>query len=107
MSRQPCAYILARGRNGTLYIGVTSNLIARLHQHRSAAGKGFSARYEVNRLVYFEMLEDMYSAISREKQLKAWRREWKVNLIERENANWDDLAPGLGLPPADGPPSSP
>ena len=99
MDRQPCVYILASRRHGTLYIGVTSNLIQRLHKHRIAEVPGFTSRYAVYRLVYFEMFEDMPSAIAREKQLKNWRRDWKVALIERGNPFWDDLAIGLGFEP--------
>jgi putative endonuclease len=99
MERQPCVYILASNRHGTLYIGVTSNLPGRLHQHLGGEGAGFASRYGVHRLVHFEMLDDMASAIAREKQLKAWRREWKVNLIERDNPFWEDRAVELGLVP--------
>lgn len=97
MGRQPCVYILASGYLGTVYIGVTPNLTARLDEHRSGTVEGFTSRYKVFRLVYFELLGDMPTAIKREKQLKAWRRAWKCNLIERENPAWNDLAPGLGL----------
>ena len=97
--RQPCAYILASGQYGTLYIGVTSNLLARLYQHRSGAVPGFTSRYGVFRLVRFEMFEDMPTAIAREKQLKRWHRDWKINLIEQDNPQWIDLAVGLGLEP--------
>jgi putative endonuclease len=96
--RQPCVYILASQRSGTLYIGVTSDLIARLYQHRTGQVKGFTARYHVHRLVRFEQFETMHEAISREKQLKRWHRQWKINLIESENPEWADLAPALGLP---------
>jgi len=97
--RNPCVYILASKPVGTLYIGVTSDLIARLWQHRNGATRGFASRYSVYRLVRYEMFRDMESAISREKQLKRWHRPWKVNLIESENLDWHDLAVGLGLPP--------
>jgi len=97
--RQPCTYILASKAYGTLYIGVTSDLVARLQQHRTNAVSGFTSRYGVHRLVRFEMFGDMASAIAREKQLKRWHRQWKINLIESENPDWHDLAPGLGLPP--------
>ncbi len=97
--REPCVYILSSGRHATLYIGVTSNLIQRLHQHRSNGFAGFTARYNVKRLVYFERADTMESAILREKQLKAWRRDWKIALIERENPFWEDLAIPLGFPP--------
>jgi putative endonuclease len=96
---QPCVYILASKPYGTLYIGVTSDLIARLYQHRSGQVKGFSSKYAVKRLARFEQFGDMASAIAREKQLKRWHRQWKINLIESENPDWHDLAPGLGLPP--------
>jgi putative endonuclease len=99
MDRQPCVYILASQTHGTLYIGVTSDLIARLHQHRTGSVPGFTSRYRVHRLVRFEMFGDMEGAILREKQLKRWHRQWKINLIESENPQWVDLAVGLGLPP--------
>lgn len=88
---------LASGRYGTLYIGVTSDLMGRLWQHRNNALPGFTSRYGVNRLVHFEMSGDMKHAIAREKQLKNWRREWKINLINGENPEWRDLAVGLGF----------
>ena len=97
--KQPCVYILASGPYGTIYIGVTSDLIARLWQHRTGSVKGFTKRYRVHHLVRFEQFEDMASAIAREKQLKRWHRPWKINLIESENPDWHDLAPALGLPP--------
>jgi len=99
--RQPCVYILASQRHGTLYIGVTSNLVARLWQHRNGTVEGFTNRYAVHRLVRYELFGDMDRAISREKQLKRWHRQWKINLIESENPDWHDLAVGLGLPPID------
>ena len=97
--RQPCVYILASGFNGTLYIGVTSNLIARLHQHRTAEIPGFTSRYGIKRLVHYELTETMEVAILREKQLKRWHRDWKLNLIEQHNPHWADLAAGLGFVP--------
>ncbi len=99
MAKQPCVYVLANGRIGAIYIGVTSNLLARLYQHRAGEVPGFTARYGVTRLVRYEMFADMPTAIAREKQLKRWHREWKMNLIESENPDWDDLAVGLGLEP--------
>ena len=99
MDRQPCVYILASQPYGTLYIGVTSDLLGRLYQHRSGAIPGFTSRYRVHRLVRFEMFGDMEHAILREKQLKRWHRGWKVNLIEQDNPHWDDLAVGLGFEP--------
>ena len=97
--KQPCVYILASKPYGTIYIGVTSDLVARLYQHRSGEATGFTSRYAVYRLVRFEQFGDMATAIAREKQLKRWHRPWKINLIESENPDWHDLAPGLGLPP--------
>ncbi len=102
MARAPSVYILASRRHGTLYVGVTSNLMARLHQHRTGAQKGFTSQYRVYRLVHLEMFDDMYAAITREKQLKAWRRAWKIALIEENNPFWEDRAIELGfdlLPP--------
>ncbi|HEU4959602.1 MAG TPA: GIY-YIG nuclease family protein [Sphingomonas sp.] len=97
MAKQPCVYILASGYLGTVYIGVTSDLAARLHHHRSGAVDGFTKRYKVYRLVHFEVFDDMSNAIAREKQLKRWHRDWKCNLIEQTNPEWNDLAPGLGI----------
>lgn len=97
--KEPCVYILASQPYGTLYIGVTSHLIGRLMQHRSGAVPGFTAQYGVHRLVRFEACDTMEQAITREKQLKRWHRQWKINLIQSENPNWVDLAVGLGLPP--------
>ncbi|WP_395330072.1 GIY-YIG nuclease family protein [Novosphingobium sp. BL-8H] len=96
--RQPCTYILASGHYGTLYIGVTSNLAGRLWQHRSDALTGFSQRYHVHRLIHFELFGDMERAITREKQLKNWHRQWKINLINAANPEWQDLTAELGLP---------
>ena len=95
--KQPCVYILASQPYGTLYIGVTSDLIARLWQHRKGEVKG--STYCVHQLVRFEQFGTMHDAISREKQLKRWHRNWKISLIESENPPWVDLAPSLGLPP--------
>jgi putative endonuclease len=95
----PTVYILASHRNGTLYIGVTSNLIQRLHQHRSGLIEGFSSDYGVKQLMWFEAGGTMEAAIQREKQIKKWNRQWKIALIERENPDWRDLAVGLGFDP--------
>jgi len=94
---QPCVYILASKRNGTLYIGVTSDLAARLHQHRDGQVEGFTAKYGVHRLVWFEQHATMESAITREKRLKKWNRAWKLRLIEEGNPQWRDLAEELGF----------
>jgi putative endonuclease len=99
IQRDPCVYILASKPFGTLYIGVTSDLIGRLWQHRTNAVPGFTAKYCVHLLVRFEQLGDMEQALLREKQLKRWHRQWKINLIQSENPQWVDLAVGLGLPP--------
>ena len=95
----PCVYILASEPYGTLYIGVTSDLIQRLAQHREGVTGGFTARYGVHRLVRYEMFGDMEGAILREKQLKRWHRQWKINLIEGDNPHWIDLAIELGFEP--------
>jgi putative endonuclease len=99
MERQPAVYILASVRNGTLYIGVTSNLMGRIVQHRDGLTGGFTKRYGVKRLVWFQMADTMEAAITREKQLKVWRRAWKIALIEAENPAWRDLAEDLGFDP--------
>jgi len=94
-SKQPAVYILASERNGTLYIGVTSNLLQRIWQHRNDLVEGFSERYNVHNLVYFEMHENMESAIARENQIKKWNRRWKLELIEKHNPYWRDLYPEI------------
>jgi putative endonuclease len=94
---QPCVYLLASKRNGTLYIGVTSNLLARIHQHRTGAVRGFTREYAVKQLVWFERHATMDSAITREKRIKKWNRAWKLQLIEAENPDWRDLAEDLGF----------
>jgi putative endonuclease len=97
--RNPCVYLLSNRHYGAIYIGVTSNLLQRLVQHREGLIPGFTTRYKVHRLVHFEMFGEMEPAILREKQLKRWHRQWKINLINAENPEWRDLAVGLGLPP--------
>jgi len=88
-------YMLASGVGGTLYIGVTSDLISRGYQHRTDAVPSFTKTYGVHRLVYFEQFDDIENAIIREKQLKKWNRAWKIRLIEEANPNWDDLYPSI------------
>jgi putative endonuclease len=88
---RPCVYILASKRNGTLYIGVTSNLARRAYEHKTDAEEGFTKRYQVRKLVYAEFHDTMNEAITREKQIKKWRRQWKLELIERANPEWRDL----------------
>ena len=89
--KQYYVYILASKRNGTLYIGVTSDLIKRIYEHRNKLVPGFTSRYNVGMLVHFEAFNDIESAISREKQLKKWERKWKLDLIEEGNPSWKDL----------------
>ena len=91
MSRSPAVYLLASAKRGTLYIGVSSNLIQRIWQHREHLNEGFTERYDVTRLVWYELHETMESAIAREKRLKKWKREWKIDLIEQTNPYWRDL----------------
>lgn len=91
MDKDFYVYVLASKRNGTLYIGVTSALVQRVWQHKTKAVEGFTARYGVDQLVYFETHADAASAIQREKQLKKWRRAWKIQLIEERNPEWRDL----------------
>ena len=88
-------YILASKRNGTFYIGVTSDLIKRVHEHKSDLVDGFTKKYRVHNLVYYETVDDIDSAIAREKQLKKWNRAWKVRLVEETNPDWRDLYPDL------------
>ncbi len=94
--KQPCVYILASERNGTLYVGVTSNLAPRVWEHKNDLAEGFIKRYGVHRLVWFEGHETMEGAITREKALKQWNRTWKLELIEGSNPKWKDLYEGLG-----------
>jgi putative endonuclease len=93
--RQYFVYILASRRHGTLYIGVTNDLLRRVGDHREGTADGFTKAYGVNRLVYFEMFSDIGEAILREKRLKKWRRDWKIALIEETNPEWVDLYRGL------------
>jgi putative endonuclease len=88
-------YILANGLRGTIYIGVTNDLIRRVYEHRADAVSGFTRKHRIHRLVYYEIHDDIREAIAREKRMKRWARAWKIELIEKENANWDDLWPGL------------
>jgi putative endonuclease len=95
MSKQPCVYILASDQNGTLYVGVTSDLTKRVWEHKNDLVPGFTRRYSVHDLVWYEMHDSMESAIAREKAIKEWKRHWKLELIERENPEWKDLYPTL------------
>ncbi|MDA1163613.1 MAG: GIY-YIG nuclease family protein [Planctomycetota bacterium] len=89
--KQPAVYILASKRNGTLYVGVTSDLPGRVWQHKNGIAEGFTKTYGVHMLVYFELHDDMESAIIREKRIKKWNRAWKLRLIEEMNPDWNDL----------------
>ena len=91
MNKQPAVYIIASKRNGTLYIGVTSDLVKRIWEHKNNMVEGFTKRYNVHRLVWYELHESMESAIIREKRLKNWKRKWKLELIESRNPKWEDL----------------
>lgn len=88
-------YLLASRRDGTLYLGVTKDLVRRTYQHREKLLPGFSSRYDVRRLVWFEVYDGPTNAIEREKQIKKWRRAWKIELIEKENSEWKDLYPEI------------
>jgi len=88
---QPCVYILASQRNGTLYIGVTSDLVKRVWEHKSDFVEGFTKQYKVHDLVWYELHDTIEAAINREKQLKEWKRQWKITLIEKANPYWNDL----------------
>jgi putative endonuclease len=91
--KQPCVYILASNRNGTLYVGVTSDVVKRGWEHRNGLVDGFTRKYSVHWLVYYEIHENMLAAITREKQIKKWNRAWKLRLIEQFNPDWRDLWP--------------
>ena len=91
MTKQPCVYILATKRNGTLYVGVTSGILRRGWEHKSGAVSGFTKTYGIHLLVHIEFYESMPEAIAREKQIKNWKRAWKIELIERDNPQWRDL----------------
>ena len=91
MSRRGYVYILASRKNGTLYIGVTSDLAQRLTEHEQNVTLGFTSRYAVKRLVWYEIYDNISDAIQREKSLKKYKRQWKINLIEEDNPNWEEL----------------
>ena len=101
MAKGGHVYILASRRNGTLYLGMTSDLVGRVYRHRKGATGGFTDRYWVKRLVYVEAHEEIELAIAREKRLKRWRRQWKIDLIERSNPDWRDLWPQIVGPRMD------
>ncbi|MBC8212756.1 MAG: GIY-YIG nuclease family protein [Gammaproteobacteria bacterium] len=95
MERQPCVYILASQRNGTLYTGVTSSLVKRVWEHKNNVVEGFTRQYSVHDLVWYELHATMEAAIQREKTIKTWKRNWKLKLIEESNPDWQDLYEGL------------
>jgi putative endonuclease len=95
MEKTYCVYIMASKRNGTLYVGVTNDLARRAGEHREGVAPGFTKKYKVGLLVYYEMFDDIHDAIHRETQIKKYKREWKVNLIQRDNVEWKDLALSL------------
>ncbi|MBI2798859.1 MAG: GIY-YIG nuclease family protein [Gammaproteobacteria bacterium] len=95
MGKIPCVYLLASRKNGTLYVGVTADLVKRVWQHKHAVIDGFTHRYGVRTLVWYEVHQTMPSAIAREKAIKNWQRQWKLDLIERTNPRWEDLYSGL------------
>ena len=97
--RHPAVYVMASGFRGTIYTGVTSDLMGRVWQHRDGSFRGFTDRYACKRLVWFEMHEDMHQAITREKRIKNWPRDWKLQLIEAGNPTWRDLAEDWGFDP--------
>ncbi len=88
-------YLLASKKHGTLYLGVTNDIVRRVYEHRTNAVSGFTSRYDVHKLVWFEIYDDAITAITREKELKKWRRDWKIRLIEEQNLEWVDLYPGI------------
>jgi len=95
MELQPCVYLLASKRNGTIYTGVTSNLIKRIWEHKNNHVECFTSKYDVHILVWYEIHEAMESAIKREKAIKNWKRSWKIKMIEELNPHWMDLYPGI------------
>ncbi|MGR5135875.1 GIY-YIG nuclease family protein [Vibrio jasicida] len=95
MDKTPCVYILTSKNNSVLYIGVTNQLAQRIWQHKNGVVEGFTKKYHVHKLVYFELFEDMVTAINREKQLKQWKREWKLDLVRKTNPDFLDLSNGL------------
>ena len=91
LDKQPCVYLLANKKNGTLYLGVTSDLIRRIWEHKNNVIEGFTKWHQIHNLVWYEVHIDMRSAITREKSMKKWKRDWKLELIKKENPEWEDL----------------
>jgi putative endonuclease len=90
-------YLLASKKYGTLYLGMTKGIVRRVYEHRTKAVDGFTSRYGVDKLVWFEIYDNAATAIAREKELKKWRRDWKIRLIEEQNPRWVDLYPGIAM----------
>lgn len=95
MNKSSCTYILANRKNGTLYVGVTSNLAKRIFEHKNNLADGFTKKYQVHNLIHYESFNKIEDAIRREKQLKNWKRVWKIDLIEKTNPEWEDLYPQI------------
>ena len=91
MQKEYFVYIMASNRNGTLYVGVTNDLVRRVFEHKQKVNKAFTSKYDVTKLVYYEQTSDIHEAITREKRIKSWKRRWKLGLIEAMNPDWDDL----------------
>src|SRR5262245_59380554 len=98
IERSYWVYILASRIGGTIYVGMTNDLIRRVDEHKIGVADGFTKKYKVHRLMYFEQFSDLHAAIAREKRLKKWKRAWKIQLIEKQNPNWDDLYPAIAQP---------
>jgi putative endonuclease len=97
MSKTFYVYILSNKRHGTLYIGVTSELQKRIYKHKNKMLEGFSKKYDLDKIIYYEIYKDSVTAITREKRLKKWKRQWKIKLIEEKNPTWSDLSNEIGL----------
>lgn len=97
MNEQAVVYILTNYLNTTFYIGVTNNILRRMYEHKTKINKGFSEKYNLNKLVYFEVTNSIEDALNREKQLKNWKREWKIDLIKKQNSDFHDLSYDIGL----------
>ena len=97
MKKQPAVYIMTNYLNSTFYIGVTNNLLRRVCEHKAQTNKSFSSKYNLNKLVYFELTDNIEDALNREKQLKNWKRKWKIELIQKENSGFNDLSKNIGF----------
>ena len=97
MEKQPAVYIMTNYLNSTFYIGVTNNLLRRVCEHKAQTNESFSSKYNLNKLVYFELTDNIEDALNREKQLKNWKRKWKIELIQKENTGFNDLSKNIGF----------